>query len=199
MNSIVYFGFVSNYTKFLFSEVTYEGQYKESVYKYRVIGKEAVLKIYHFLKENYPEDEKLADDSPLKALDPAGSKNFYMAYFIVNTIMLVLGGIIFIFIFENSIILATDKEKYLIPFVSICIITLSLFVIVPYDIMAYFFLLIFALCLFHYLQKNKCIWLILGGISVLVGTLNRETSALSISLIATLCVFKYGISKRSYN
>jgi hypothetical protein len=197
LNTVVYFGFVGNYTRFLFSEITYRSQYQDNVYKYRVIGKEMVLKTYHVLKQNNPDKEKLPDNSPLKALDPAGSENFYLAYFMVNTFMLILCGVVLCFIFDNALIYCSDKEKYLIPFTIISIISLSEFVVVPYDITAYFFLLISGLLLMKYFQKNKISWLLFAGIWVLAATLNRETSALSISLIATVLFLKYGVSKRS--
>ena len=92
---------------------------------------------------------------------------------------------------------ATNSEKLLIIAVAIFCVALSQFVIVPYDISSYFFLLVFFYFLIQYLEKQSVSKLIFLSIIILVSTLNRESSALSLSLAATLLYSKFGLKKES--
>ena len=100
-----------------------------------------------------------------------------------------------VLISETKNFVATSSEKLLLTSVAILAVALSQFVIVPYDISSYFFLLLFYYVLLGYLQKNSPQTLIILGSIVLVSTLNRESSALSLSLAATLLFAKFGLKK----
>ena len=102
-----------------------------------------------------------------------------------------------VLITETKNFVATSSEKILLIAVSILTVGLSQFVIVPYDISSYFFLMLFFLFLLKYLNENSKGQLIILGMIVLISTLNRESSALSISLAATLLLAKFGLRKQT--
>src|SRR5260221_12240856 len=66
---IVYFGFVSNYTVHLFSESKFRSAYEGNIYKYRVLGRVAVLTTYDLL------DRYHLAAKPPKALNFYDSEN----------------------------------------------------------------------------------------------------------------------------
>ncbi len=121
----------------------------------------------------------------------------YLSFYILNTIFIILSALMLVLITQSKTFVATLSEKILIIAVSIFSIALSSFVIVPYDVSSYFFLLLFIYFLIRYLQKQTTARVILLGIIILVSTLNRESSALSLSLAATLLYTKFGLKRKA--
>ncbi|MGZ5273263.1 MAG: hypothetical protein ACXWCA_02990, partial [Kaistella sp.] len=121
----------------------------------------------------------------------------YLSFFLLNTFFLVLSSAVLVLITETKNFVATSSEKLLLTAIAILAVALSQFVIVPYDISSYFFLLLFYYVLLGYLQKNSPQTLIILGSIMLVSTLNRESSALSLSLAATLLSSKFGLKKET--
>ena len=119
----------------------------------------------------------------------------YLSFFLLNTFFLVLTSAVMVLITETKNFVATSSEKILFTAVALFTIGLSQFVIVPYDISSYFFLMLFFLTLIRYTVKNSVIQLIFLAILMLISTLNRESSALSLSLTATLLYAKFGLKK----
>lgn len=102
-----------------------------------------------------------------------------------------------ILITETKEFFATETEKILITIVAIFTIAISQFVIVPYDVSSYFFLLIFFYFLIKFIVKNSSFNLAILVILMMISILNRESSALSLSLMATLLYAKFGLKKES--
>ena len=121
----------------------------------------------------------------------------YLSFYILNTFFLILSAILMVFITETKNFLGNQSEKILIVAVSVFTIGISQFVIVPYDISSYFFLLVFFWFLIKYLEKNSTKNLIILITILAISTFNRESSALMISLAATLLYSKFGIKKES--
>jgi hypothetical protein len=102
-----------------------------------------------------------------------------------------------VLITETKNFIATNSEKFLIITLAVFTIALTQFVIVPYDISSYFFLMIFFFILIKQLENTNVknmIWLVL---LIAISTLNRESSAISISLAATLLYSKFKLKKKS--
>ena len=51
-SSIVYYGFVSNYTMSVFSKNSFSEQYSSGVYKYRIFSTELLLSVEEWLGED---------------------------------------------------------------------------------------------------------------------------------------------------
>jgi hypothetical protein len=110
---------------------------------------------------------------------------------------LVLSAATMVLITNLKDFLATSSEKLLITGISIFVMAFSQFVIVPYDISSYFFLLFFFYFFIKYLEKKSSLNLIILFFILIISTINRESSALSISLAATLLYAKFGLKKES--
>jgi hypothetical protein len=173
MSLIVYQGFSTNYTARVFSEQGFHRQYDQGIYRYRVLGKIVFLKTYDAVKQyGLPT---IAPAS-LKLQDPQGDRQFYSAYFYVNTFFLCLMCIVLFFIFgrRNQALGFLTLD---LPILFLCsLIALTQYVVAPYDILSYFFLTVAA-------------WLIVRGdrslwnpaalcMIVILATLTRETAVL---------------------
>ncbi|PQL90419.1 hypothetical protein [Apibacter adventoris] len=192
LNYIVYYGFTTNYTGDVFSEEGFKNQYNNSVYKFRILSKYFLYFIYEAIKSpNIP-------DSRLLILDSHASNSFYNSYFILNTFFTSLVSIILVLILNNPLIKIAKNYKLLLIYSIISAICLTQFVVVPYDVSAYFFLLVFILMSLEYLIKSRIIYLIGMFFIIFISALNRETSALSISYLISILFFKYGISKKIF-
>jgi hypothetical protein len=119
----------------------------------------------------------------------------YLSFYILNTIFLVLSAALLLFITETKNFIATNSEKILLISVAVFAMAITQFVIVPYDVSSYFLIVLFFYFLLKYLEKNSDFNLIILVVILMISTLNRETSALSISLAATLLYSKYGFRK----
>ncbi len=175
MGIIVYQGFSTNYTSRVFSEQSFKRQYESGVYKYRVLGRVLLLETYERIKQyNLP----VISPTSLKLIDPQGNRQFYSAYFYVNTFFLCLTCLLLFFIFgghrKNAGFLNTD-----LPILFLCsLMALSQYTVVPYDTLTYFFLSAAALII----QSKQRSWNILAlGIIVVLATLTRETAALILA------------------
>ena len=121
----------------------------------------------------------------------------YLSFFLLNTFFLVLSSAVMVLITETKNFVATSSEKVLMIAVAVFAIAFSQFVIVPYDISSYFFLLLFFLFLLRYLEKNEVSNLIILVLMMAVSTLNRESSALSLALAGTLLHSEFGLKKET--
>ena len=137
----VYFGFVSSYTKDVFSEESYSQLYDAGVFKYRILSTELVLLTNKALEDFIPNNK--ANENLKHAMDKNFSDSLYFSYYIVNTFFLVLSSLLFVAILQQQEFLISNKEKLLYLLIFISIISLSQFVVVPYDISSYFLLLLF--------------------------------------------------------
>ncbi|MGZ5262233.1 MAG: hypothetical protein ACXWCF_00420 [Kaistella sp.] len=193
VNSFVYFSFGNIYSSKILNYADFQQQFSSGVYQYRILSGYFLIGIYEFLSD-LNIDYSLFK---LKFFDADAEPKMYLSFFLLNTFFLVLSSAVLVLITETKNFVATSPEKLLLTAVAILAVALSQFVIVPYDISSYFFLLLFYYVLLGYLQKNSPQTLIILGSIMLVSTLNRESSALSLALAATLLFSKFGFKKET--
>lgn len=193
VSTFVYFGFVNNYSSTIFNHVNFQEQFHSGIYQYRILSSYFVLGIYDFLGTLNIDYQIFK----IKFINPNSEPQMFLAFYILNTFFLILCGIILILITETKDFVASHAEKILIIVVAIFAISLSQFVIVPYDVPSCFFLLLFYYFLLKYVRKLNFSLLILLGVILIFSTLIRESSALSLSLAATLLLAKYRFKKES--
>ena len=191
VNSFVYFSFGNIYSSKILNYTDFSKQFHSGIYQYRILSGYFLLWIYDFLSS-------LNIDYSIfkfKFLNADSEPKMYLSFYILNTLFLVLSAGIMVFITETKKFVATNSEKLLLVSIAIFIIAISQFVIVPYDVSSYFFLLVFFYFLLKNLEKSSSLNLIILGFILIISTLNRESSALSISLAATLLYAKLGLKK----
>jgi hypothetical protein len=173
LSFIVYYGFATNYTGNVFSKRGFKNQYEGGIYKYRILGKFLLLKTYTLIKgQNLPS---LAPHS-LALLDPNGKSEFYAAYFYLNTLFLCPTSVALILTLggqeDETSFLAVDAPLLFL----IALISIGQYVVVPYDILSYFFLSAAALLIYQ--RKDASVNSIVLCIVVILATLTRETAIL---------------------
>lgn len=193
VNSFVYFGFVNSYSSSVFNYENFTAQFHSGIYQYRILSAQLLLWIYDALNHLNLNFDALQ----LKSLNSDFDPKMYCAFYLLNTFFLVLTSIVMSIITELKSFLATPTEKILLIAVAIFSIAITQFVVVPYDVSSYFFLLLFFLVFIRYMKSPDFWTVILLVVLMVISTLNRETSALSIALAATLLYSKYGLSKQS--
>ena len=192
VNIFIYFAFGNVYTAPLFNIDSFKEQYESGVYQYRWLSTYLLIYIYDFL-ESLPFRIKLKMDFWDKNAQP----NMFFAYAFLNTFFLILSNIILLLITETKYFLANQSEKIFIIAVSTLSIGISQFVLVPYDCSSYFFLFAFVLVFLKYLENKKFIPLLFLVLILVISTLNRESSALSLSFATVFLYYKYGFKKES--
>lgn len=177
MSAVVYQGFSSNYTVRLFSEQGFRWQYETGVYKYRVLGRFLLIGTYRCIQHHdLPTIAPLA----LRVLDQRGDPQFYSAYFYLNTIFLCLTCLALFFALGGHRAGADFLSADLPVLFLMSLMTLSQYVVVPYDMLSYFFLAVAAWLVVRGIREW---WEILAsGAMVVLGTLTRETTALILAL-----------------
>ncbi|MFC6267066.1 hypothetical protein [Frigoriflavimonas asaccharolytica] len=193
INTIIYFSFANVYSSSILNIQSFENQFSSGVYQYRVLSGYFFFWIYDFLGTldlNYQIFK-------LKFLNPESESQVYLAFYSLNTIFLLATVFVLNLILECEQLMINASEKLFLNFIVIFIIGLTQFIIVPYDVSSYFFLLLFFFVFLKYLEKKSVLKLIFLSIIIIISTLNRETAALSLSLAASLLIFKEGISIKS--
>jgi hypothetical protein len=172
-NYFAYYGFVSHYSTGVFNPRGFHAQYDNEVFKYRLLGKSLFFGVYRALEYLNPS---AGGWERLRAFNGADPVNFYHSYFLLNTLFLCLT----LLVLSRHL---TDVELLVVTL----LVALTQFVVVPYDVLAYFFLA----CTFAWRRS-----LALTAFVVLLAALNRETAALSLSLYASLLFLGRGGSLR---
>lgn len=193
VNTFVYFGFANIYSSTILNYDNFQEQFHSGIYQYRILSGYFLIWIYDaltYLNLDYQIFK-------LKFVNPDSEPQMYLSFYILNTFFILLAAIMMVLITESKSFVATYSEKLLITTVAIFSIALSQFVIVPYDVSSYFLLLVFFYFLPGYLKKQSISILVLLSIIITVSTFNRESSALSLSLAATLLYSKFGLKKKT--
>ncbi len=191
VNSFIYFSFGNIYSSKILNYADFSNQFHSGIYQYRILSGYFLFWIYDFLS-GLNIDYSIFK---FKFLNADSEPKMYLSFYLLNTIFLVFSGAMMILMTETKRFVATNSEKILLVSVAIFVISISQFVIVPYDVSSYFFLLLFFYFLLKYLEKRSNLNLITLVIILLISTLNRESAALSISLAATLLYAKFGFKK----
>jgi len=195
-SKIVYFGFTPNYAADIFSRNTFNGRFDHDVYKYRILCKYLLFAV----------DDWLGQDMPAKGAEPRilintrdGSERFYIAFYYLNTFFLVLTSVMVVLLLDlDRKFRFGEGEKTLIIFLVPVLICLSQFTVCCYDVSSFFFQL---LILYIFLRfGDKYFWASVSAISVLLilSTMNRESSALSVSLTVLLLITRYGLIRKVF-
>lgn len=196
LSLIVYHGFSTNYTTHVFSESGFNEQYESSIYKYRIIGIVLVKETNYLLKSigHLPKEIYSIVPMSLKTLDTDGTKEFYLAYFFVNTFFLCLACTMLYFLLYRVIPLKKDNRTLLVFISIVSMISISQYVITPYDILSYFLLITALILIFKKPSfKNQ----VLLYFTMILAVLTRESAILILSVYFTLYVTKfYGTSRK---
>jgi hypothetical protein len=193
-SKIVYFGFTPNYAADIFSRKSFNSRFDHDVYKYRILCKYLLFAVDDWLGQDMPEK---GAEPRILVNTPGGSERFYLAFYYLNSFFLVLTSIMAALLLDlQKSFLFSSSEKMLIIFLIPLLIGLSQFTVCCYDVSSFFFQL---LTLYVFLRiTDKHYWLsvfLISGLIVL-STLNRESSALSVSLIVLLLATRYGFNRR---
>ncbi|QDP85552.1 hypothetical protein FNJ88_08255 [Chryseobacterium sp. SNU WT5] len=193
INSFVYFGFANVYSSTILNYAHFQDQFQSGIYQYRILSGYLLGAVYECLS-TLNIDYSIFK---LKFINPQAEPQMYLSFYILNTVFIILSAFILVLITESKSFIASHSEKTLFVAVAVFIIGLTQFVIVPYDVSSYFFLLLFFYVLLQYLKDQSFFNIIILSVILLFSTLNRESSALSLSLAATLLYSKFGIQKKS--
>ena len=193
VNSFVYFSFGNIYSSKILNYTEFQQQFGSGIYQHRILSGYFLIWIYEFLS-TLNIDYSIFK---LKFFDADAEPKMYLSFFLLNTFFLVLSSAVMVLITETKNCVATSSEKLLMIAVAVFATAFSQFVIVPYDISSYFFLLLFFLFLLRYLEKNAVSNLTILVLMMAVSTLNRESSALSLALAGTLLHSEFGLKKET--
>lgn len=193
LSTFLYFSFGNIYSSKILNYNDFSAQFTSGIYQYRILNSYFLLWIYEFLS-GLNLDYNLFKFKFLKA---ESEPQMYLSFYILNTFFLVLSSVMMTLITETKNFLGTQTEKILLISVAVFVMVFSQFVIVPYDIPSYFFLLLFYFFFLKYLENRSTTTLILLALIILISTFNRETSALSLALAATLLYSKFGLKKET--
>ena len=193
VNTFIYFSFGNIYSSKILNFKDFHEQFHSGIYQYRILSGYLLIWIYELLT-NLNIDYEIFK---LKFLNTDSEPQMYLSFYILNSIFLILSALMMVLITESKDFVATNSEKLLMIAVAIFSISLSQFVIVPYDISSYFFLLLFFYVLIQYLKTFSKSTLIVLVLLMVISTFNRESSALSLSLAATLLLAKFGFNRKT--
>jgi len=194
-SKIVYFGFTPNYAADIFSKQAFNGRFDHDVYKYRILSKYLLFKVDKWLGRTMPEK---GAENRILINTKEGSERFYYAFYYLNTFFLILTSILMILLLNlNHSFKLSESEQYLIIFLVPVVICLSQFTVCMYDVSSYFFQLLILYIYLRYIDQRFIETILFICLIVILSTLNRESSALSVSMIALLLFKKMGITKKS--
>lgn len=191
---VVYFGFTTNYTTNTFSPSSFRTQYDHQVYKYRILAKYCLFALDRELGNSLPTNRA---ERRIISQDPTASERFYYAYYHLNLLFGILFALVWAVLMESSAYLRIEKgERILLLFFMPVVICLTQFVVTPYDVSSYFFeVLIFWVYLRFYTSRYALALPILCML-IILATLNRESSAISLALIVLLSYLREGFTKK---
>lgn len=194
LNTIVYFGFISNYTRGVFSVEGFESQYYHGIYRYRVLGRE-LIRLTHDILDwllrwsgmlEHGVVQKI--ESSARLLDSQATAAFYLSYFTVNTFFLCLYCLAHLWLVESNVLAIHRGNSNYLFLCNLLLVALSQYVVTPYDIPVYFFLI---LGISLILRHNARSMLLAGGI-IAIGGLFRESITVLLAFTWALYTVRYG-------
>ncbi|MBS1550255.1 MAG: hypothetical protein JSS94_10400 [Bacteroidetes bacterium] len=193
VNSFIYFGFANVYSTSILNHADFITQFHSGIYQYRILSGQLLLWIYDVLG-------RLNIDYSIfkfKFLNENSEPKMYLSLYILNVTFAMLSAWILYLIFTTKEFIATHTEKLLMISVIIMTMALSQFVLVPYDYSSYFFMVLFIYGYLYYSKTNSKIAFLGLALLLILATLNRESSALSLSWVATITIHRKGLSRKS--
>jgi hypothetical protein len=195
VSKIVYFGFTPNYANFVFSKLTFNRIFEHDVYQYRVLSKYLLFAIDNWLASDMPAQ---GAEPRILVGTPSGSERFYLAFYYLNAAFLVLTSIMVVLIVNlDRQVRLTVMEKNLIIFLVPILIGLSQFTVCCYDVSSYFFQLLIIYIFLRFADRHYWGTMLSIGALVILSTVNRESSALSVSMAAILLLTRYGLTRKT--
>lgn len=184
---VAHFLFISNYT-IRWTVAFFEHQYTRGIYRYRVLGRWAVL----LLTDVNSSLPFFSETTFYDVGDHFGrfSPPLYWAYFQVNAAFFVGSCVIWWFGLKRRLVSSDDVRSTYLALVLAALLGMS--VVVPYDMMGYFFLSATVVA-YHY--RVELAVPLLVGLTVL-GTLTRETQFLAIAYAGSIVIWQ-GISREN--
>jgi len=196
VSKIVYFGFTPSYANFVFSKPAFNSIFEHDVYQYRVLSKYLLFAIDHWLAADMPAK---GAEARILVGTPSGSERFYLAFYYLNSLFLVLTSIMVVLIVNlDRQLRLTVMEKNLIIFLVPILIGLSQFTVCCYDVSSYFFQLLIIYIFLRFTERYYWATMVAIGLLVILSTLNRESSALSVSMVTVLLLTRYGIARKTF-
>ena len=193
VNSFIYFGFANVYSSSILNHSDFVQQFHSGIYQYRILSGHLLLWIYDILGSFNIDYSNFK----FKFLKENSEPQMYLSLYILNVFFTMLCSAILYILVSSREYITYGSEKVLIPALVILLMAISQFVLVPYDYSSYFFLLLFVLFYLKYLKQESFSGLVFLSVLLIMATLNRESSALSLSFAATLLVQKYGWTAKS--
>jgi hypothetical protein len=169
----------SAYTSNVFHLQGFLDQYGRGIYRYRILGRDLLLRTYRLLASH-------RRDQPFSMpTDPDATLLFYGSYVLLNAIF---------FFFSNLflLVLLWDWKKGITDlrlahyFFLVLLLALSTYAVTPYDQLAYFLMLA---CFLALRIRTAWIMYVVLGVAAIAGGLNRETEFLVTSALWTVAIF----------
>src|SRR6201998_4297465 len=163
-------------------------QYESGIYRYRILGRELLLAIYHGLLRH-------GHDLPLAvAADPQATRLFYASYVLLNGACLFLSNFLLLILLSNYRTGISDLRcaSY---FFTWLVLALSTYTVTPYDQLAYALMLLAFLAV-----RARPIWIayVAIGTVAILGGLTRETEFLVSPALWTVAIFVKGKTSRRF-
>lgn len=183
LSVIVYYGFTTNYTINSFSVETFSNQYKNTIYRYRILSPFLLIEVYNFLKVILGE---ISPSPRVLLLDAAGNELFYHAYFVLNTLGMMAFALAWVWLVRSPWVQFTVREQWSSLLLVLFLATITQYVVTPYDQVGYFLHTIGLLLSLQVVYRRSKIALL--GLALWIGlaTLNRESSALILSALLAI-------------
>lgn len=196
-----YYGFSTNYTRWVFGEQSFRGQYERGIYRYRIVGREGVLATHRYVTSRVqsPNEKPIVfTQERMPWLDGAGDLAFYNAYFVWNTLGLVLAMLALgLMLRDPKLFALAEPELSLWVLSSAALLALTQFVVTPYDTWAAALLIGGAWASLRALIAPSVMRVAVAVALLVVGALNRETALLNVALVGAFAWSWFGISRRS--
>lgn len=137
LNFFAYYGFVTNYSRFVFSRTGFLTQFESGIYRYRVLGRWLLLLVHRGVSHFHHISGASTRFTQFLETDDI---NFYHSYFLLNTFFLCLTAAALYRTFRLPAFEAAGRQADAWVLIATFLIVLTQFVVLPYDTLAYFLL-----------------------------------------------------------
>ncbi|MBS4034795.1 MAG: hypothetical protein KGZ85_10040 [Ignavibacterium sp.] len=186
LNFISYYGYVSTYPAKTFDVESFNENLGYGVYQHRVLGKALLMYLNEIVASiNFPQN--INTFNKIREFLDVDSLSLYHSFFILNTLFLCCTAFVLYFIYNLRWVRLSEMEKILSVLTITAIISISQFVILPYDVLSYFLISLAVLLLL--VKKSIFTTMLLTAVLVL-GALTRETIALIFPLYIVILLRK---------
>ena len=178
----------SAYTSHVFHLEGFLNQYSNGIYRYRILGPKLLLTIYHFLADHFK-------DQPFPMpIDDHATLLFYGSYTVLNAgsfFFLNLLLLLFLWDWKKGI----SDLRLACYFFLVLVVTLSTYVVTPYDQLAYLLMFVGFLSV-----RARAPWMgyVVLTLVAVAGGLNRETEFLLTPALFTVALFAPSVESKRY-